>query len=55
MEPNKKRGRKENPARTEARHFVGGGELRQVLERNGRLSQEAINKIVDAASFVLKA
>ena len=47
--------RKSNPAIEEARCYISCGKLRQVLEMDGRLSEEAINKIVDAASFALKA
>ena len=36
----------------EAREFVGRGELRDNLE--GKLSDEALQKIIDACSFVLK-
>ena len=49
-------GRKINKAREEARNFVGSGSLRDVLESNRlqTLSDEAIQKIIDACSFVLK-
>jgi hypothetical protein len=51
----KKRGRKVNSATSEARFFVGSGSLRAVLEMHGYLSTKAINKIVEACIFVLKA
>ena len=39
----------------EARAFVGDGRLRQVLGNCGyTISEEAIDKIIDACSFVLK-
>jgi hypothetical protein len=49
-------GRKPSKEREEARNFVGSGELRDALERNGgrTLSQEAIQILIDACSFVLK-
>ena len=42
-------------ATPEARQFVSSGSLRAALERSSNLSQKAINKIVDACIFVLKA
>ncbi len=45
-------GRQINKAREEARRFVGRGELRDNLQ--GKLSEEALQKIVDACCFVLK-
>ncbi len=46
---------KELTPRQEAREFVGRGELRQVLGNCGySISDEAIQKIIDACSFVLK-
>lgn len=44
--------RKINKARAEARRFVGDGSLRDTLQ--GKISEEAIDKIIDACSFVLK-
>jgi len=41
-----------NKARQEAREFVGDGSLRNLLQ--GKISEEAIDKIIDACSFVLK-
>lgn len=38
--------------RQEARKFVGSGELRDAIK--GKLSDEALQKIIDACSFVLK-
>jgi len=42
--------------RQEAKHFVGDGSLRDVLKTNRlrELSDEAIQKIIDACSFVFK-
>ncbi len=43
-------------ARQEAREFVGDGSLRDILKNNRLkgISDEAIQKIVDACSFVFK-
>jgi hypothetical protein len=41
-------------AREEARNFINDGSLRQIMEMHGHLSHEAIDKIVDAASWALK-
>ena len=38
--------------RQEARAFVGGGYLRDNIQ--GKLSDEALEKIIEACSFVLK-
>lgn len=46
---------KKNPATKEARYFVGSGSLRSILGQHGNISDEAINKIVNACIFVLKA
>ena len=45
-----------NKARQEAKKFVADGSLRGVLETNRlrKLSEEAIQKIIDACSFVFK-
>ena len=41
--------------RQEAKAFVGSGKLRDALESyGGTISNEAIQRIVDACSFVLK-
>lgn len=47
---------KEKSPRQEAITFVANGSLRQVLEDNRleRISDEAIQKIIDACSFVFK-
>ncbi len=45
-------GRSKSEALNEARKFVGTGRLRAVL--HGEISEEAIQKIIDACSFVLK-
>ena len=45
----------EKTPRQEARAFVGTGKLRDALESYGAtISNEAIEKIVDACSFVFK-
>jgi len=48
--------RKINEAREEAREFVRDRSLEHVLENNKlrELSDEAIQKIIDACSFALK-
>jgi hypothetical protein len=48
-------GRKPSKEMEEARKFVGDGRLKQVLGNCGySISEEAIQKIIDACSFVLK-
>lgn len=42
---------KQSPTQ-EARNFIGGGHLRDIL--HGEISEEAIDKIIDACSFVMK-
>ena len=44
--------RKENPILKEARDFVGNGSLRQEL--HGKLSDEALERIISACCYVLK-
>ncbi|KKM17130.1 hypothetical protein LCGC14_1678960 [marine sediment metagenome] len=46
------KGSQNKSPRQEAREFVGRGELRDNLQ--GKLSDEALEKIIDACSFVLK-
>ncbi len=46
---------KEQTPRQEAKKFVGTGKLRDVLRNCGyTISDEAIQKIIDACSFVFK-
>ena len=47
---------KELSARQEAKSFVADGSLREVLKSNqlNKISDEAIQKIIDACSFVFK-
>ena len=45
----------EKTPRQEARNFVGSGKLKSVLGNCGySISEEAIEKIIDACSFVFK-
>ncbi len=43
---------KEQTPRQEAKNFVANGSLREAL--HGEISEEAIDKIIDACSFVFK-
>lgn len=44
----------EKSPRKEAKEFIGQGKLRDVLKSYSSLSPEAIQRIIDACSFVLK-
>lgn len=46
--------RKRSKVTQEVKDYFGNGKLRDVLKSHSELSEEAIQKIIDAISFVYK-